>query len=96
MQLRLSHPSSLHCVLLLFRVDCLKLFEFVTRTFLNISSAAGILIPTVCSEHILVTVSRHVEAFLELNASITLLPMQKFLIIEISVCKWLHMSDVLS
>ena len=34
--------------------------------------------------------------FLELNASIILLPMQKMLIIEILVCNWLNMSDVLS
>jgi len=32
----------------------------------------------------------------ELNASITLLPMRKMLIIEISVCKWLNMSEVVS
>ncbi len=34
--------------------------------------------------------------FLELNTSITPLPMRKMLIIVVSVCKWLIMSDVLS
>ena len=96
MQIRLSHPSSLHCVLLLCRVDCLKLLiswlgHSRTSPALPVSWSWQYVVNT--SELQWVGMLKHCH---ELNASITLLPMRKMLIIDISVCKWLNMSDVVS
>ena len=96
MQIRLSHPSSLHCVLLLFCVDCLKLLISWlghTSRALPVSWSWQYVVNRDTSELQWVGMLKH---FHELNASITLLPMRKMLIIEISVCKWLNMSDVVS